>query len=358
MFGEIRSLLQTKPSLQGWEELCHLISEWRGPEDLETLVIPYIMSHLQEWPHVMRRTPLRWKEGLVRGANLPFAGLVKVLDGSSLKLRNEDLLTLAKAPVMQHIEAVDLSHNLFGWRGLKHLLDHAPDATRWRALSFDRTGVGVEGLRLLADSPGLKHLEALSLAHVQTSPEGLLALMQSAHLHALHTLVLSHNGLTERHIEALVDGPRFGQLTTLLLEGNPLGSRGVIRLFHQRRTQHIKVLDLSACGLTAPVADLLAQNRALPSLEVLRLAHNPLVRRSEAFIDVRTLKALRALDLSGQQAEERASVRRLLKEGRFDTLRTLCISARAHDHTLTELAIPQHVELVHELPIPLTMIQA
>ncbi len=356
MFGEIRSLLQDKPSAQGWEELCHVISEWRGPEDLETLVMPYILSHLQEWPHAMRRTPLRWKEGLVRGARLPFGPLVKVLDGAELKLRNEDLLTLARAPVMSHVEAIDLSRNVFGWRGLSHLLTSAPSRERWRALRLAPTAVGVEGLRLIADTPGLSRLEVLSLSNVRTSPEGLHALMNSAHLSALNTLVLAHNDMTERHIEALVDGERFTQLETLVLGHNPLGSRGVIRLFHQRRTQHLEALDLCACGLTTPVAELLSQSRALPRLKRLRLAQNPLVRRVEVFDGARLFRNLEGLDVSGEEGEERASAMRLLEKGVLGGLEVLAISRRAHDARIVQLAVDRGIELVDRLPLPIAML--
>ena len=351
MFGEVRSLLQHKPDAEVWESLCQQLSDWRGPEDLESVVIPYILAHIQEWPHHLRSTPLRWKEGLVRGANLPFARLIKHLDASHMGLRNEDLLTLARAPVMAHVASIDFSHNAIGWRGLSHFLDQTRHLERLRALSFDHTGIGVEGIRLLAQTQSLRDLEALSLRAVQTSPEGIRALMQSPSLKALTKLALSKNGLVERHMAALLDGERFAQLTTLLLDDNPLGSRGVIRLFHQRSTVNLEVLDLSHCNLSAPIATLLAQTRSLPNLHTLRVAHNPLVRHCERFRDAIHLTALRRLDVCGH-GEEYDSLVRLLREHEPPArLEQLAVSRGPRCEDLEELASHHGMSLCHHIEI-------
>lgn len=354
MFGEVRSLLQHKPDAEIWEALCQQLSDWRGPEDLESVVIPYILAHIQEWPHHLRGTPLRWKEGLVRGANLPFARLIKHLDASHMGLRNEDLLTLARAPVMAHVASIDFSHNAIGWRGLSHLLEETRHLERLRALSFDHTGIGVEGIRLIAQTQSLRDLESLSLRAVQTSPEGIRALMQSPSLKSLKKLAISKNGLVERHISALLDGERFAQLRTLLLDDNPLGSRGVIRLFHQRSTVNLEALDLSSCNLSAPIATLLAQTRALPNLRTLRVAHNPLVRHCERFRDASHLSSLRELDVCGHGDEYDSLVTLFRHHAPPPYLERLAISSGPRCEDLEALTQQHGVSLTHRITIDMS----
>ncbi len=355
MFGEIRSIVQNKPSVDVWEDLCQQLSDWSGSEDLNDVVIPYILSHIGSWPYRIRTTPLRWKEGLVRGARLPFAPLVKVLDASHMGLRNEDLHTLAHAPILEHVQAVDLSHNVFGWRGLKNFLEHSKDPTRLRALNLSHTSIGVEGLRLIADTEPLKHLEVLSLSGIQTSPEGLAALTQSPHLHALHTLILSHNNITERYVEALLSGPRFSQITTLALDHNPLGSRGVVRLFHKRSTKNLQALDLSACRLTAPIADLLTQTSSLSKLQTLRVAYNPLVSRAYAFNRDSKLTSLQRLDLQAE-GREHPAVLQLLEQGPPPSLRCLGITKTKKSEQITEIADDYNIKTTHHMGIDLVLL--
>ena len=355
MFGEIRSLLQSAPSPKRWEQLCQHVSEWSERDELEGTIIPYILSHVQEWPHAYRRSPLRWKDGLVRGADLPFGALVKVLDASRMRLHNEDLLTLARAPIMAHVEALDLSRNLFGWRGLMHLLEQSAHVSNLRALDLTHTGVGVEGLRLLAQTPELSQLEVLRLDHVQCSPRGLEALMASEHLKRLHTLTLCHNGLSERHIAALVCGERFTALRALALDGNPLGSRGALRLFRRRLTERLEALSLAECEISTPTAQVLAQARALGALKQLRVSGNPLAYRAEVFASSASLSHLEELDLRAD-GRERHGVEQLLERGAPSALKRLALSSLALSPALRELAQDQCVELTTTMPLDLGLL--
>lgn len=360
LFGEIRSVLQQPPSASRWEELCHYVSEWSGPEDFAEVVLPYILSHLElGWPEWLRRSPLRWREGLARGASLPFMPMVRVLDASRLGLRNEDLLTLARAPMMRSsASALDLSHNPFGWRGLMHVFESAPRLEEVRALSLDHTGVGAEGVRLIAETPALHGLEVLSLAQLDVSPESLRTLAMSQHLSALHTVNLSGNNLSERHIEALTDGACFARWHTLLLHDNPLRSRGAIRLFYRAPLSQLRALDISRCEFAAPVAEMIGQCKDLQGLEVLRMADDPLTRHAEGLGRGGQLTRVHTIDVRGVRGLGLQSLERLLESGALPELRHIALG-RASDTlpaSLLGVASERGITLATSAPISLGLL--
>lgn len=61
-FGELRSLLQRRPSRQVWEQVCDLLErEWLDdPAEAERLFIPYAEDVLARWPDALRALPTRW----------------------------------------------------------------------------------------------------------------------------------------------------------------------------------------------------------------------------------------------------------------------------------------------------------
>lgn len=349
MFGELRSLLQQKPSADAWEQLCHFISEWSA-EGFEHDTLPYVLSHLASWPDELRTTPLRWREGLARGANLPFASIVRVLDARRMSLRNEDMLTMGRAPIMKHILGLDLSDNRIGWRGLNHLLEHAPPH-KLEALALDRTGIGNEGLKLLARSPTLSNLRVLSLSGVHMAPSGLEALMQSEHLDALEALVLDDNNLNDRHLASFASSRNFGNLRALFMANNPLRAHDTIRIFRRTNISGVKVLDLSGCGLTESVATIITTHTGLRQLEVLQLARNPALANLRAFARTRALPNLRCLDAWGDSANQ-AHLTALITSGALPKLSQIAIKG-APSEALTDAANAHGVTLTEQLGLSL-----
>lgn len=343
MFGELRSLLQQKPSPEAWEQLCHFISEWSA-EGFEHDTLPYVQSHLASWPAELRTTPLRWREGLARGANLPFASIVRVLDAQRMNLRNEDMLTMGRAPVMEHLIGLNLSDNKIGWRGLNHLLEHAPP-NKLEALALDRTGIGNEGLKLLARSPTLSNLRVLSLSGVHMAPSGLEALMQSEHLGALEALVLDDNNLNDRHLASFASSRNFGNLRSLFMANNPLRAHDTIRIFRRTNISGVKVLDLSGCTLTESVSTIITTHTGLRGLEILLFARNPALANLRAFARTRALPNLRCLDAWGNGVNP-DHLTELITGGALPKLEQLALkgspsvelanAAQAHGVTLTE----------------------
>ncbi|MEM1347742.1 MAG: hypothetical protein AAGI01_04235, partial [Myxococcota bacterium] len=200
-FGDVRSLLQQAPSPQHWRALCQAVAEWDGPE-FEERVLPYILDGLASWPLRLRRAPMRWLDGLARGARLPWAPMVKVLDLTDFGLRNEDMHTLAHAPALEHLEVLILDGNDIGIKGVRYLSE-SPEVRSLRVLSLQGARVDAEGARAITATPYFASLERLVLRDAQLHTEAVEYLAHTDQLHALRELDLSHNGMRHKAAEVL-----------------------------------------------------------------------------------------------------------------------------------------------------------
>lgn len=352
MFGEVRSVLQRPPSEANWEELCQLVSQdWRRPGFEEDL-LPYILSHLDEWPDSMRTTPLRWRDGLVRGASMPFMGMVRVLDATGMGLKNEDMWTLAKSPVMRHITGLILAGNKIGWRGLNHLFEgeEAP-APHLRSLDLSHTAIGGEGVRMLAATEALPRLESLSLEGLGLSRDAIDVLTSSETLPSLTALSLARNDLAARHLEVLAEGELFERLRVLSLDENNLGAHGGLRLARRAKISHLAGLSLVRCNLPSPIIEAIGRRPRALSCSVLRLSHNPGISALGALISTDALPSLRILEVDGERVH-REDLLAAASSEKLTSLELLAVSAKAIDEDLS-LRARAHDRLVLPAPIPL-----
>lgn len=63
-FGELRSLLQQRPSPRVWELVTGLLWRWPSIQELEHLALPYAHEHFNRWPDALRVVPRTWLEAL------------------------------------------------------------------------------------------------------------------------------------------------------------------------------------------------------------------------------------------------------------------------------------------------------
>lgn len=63
-FGELRSLLQQRPSPRVWELITGLLWRWPSTQELEHLALPYAHEHFNRWPRALRVVPRTWLEAL------------------------------------------------------------------------------------------------------------------------------------------------------------------------------------------------------------------------------------------------------------------------------------------------------
>ena len=351
MFGEVRSILQRQPSESNWEELCQLVSEdWRRPGFEEDL-LPYILSHLDEWPDSMRTTPLRWRDGLVRGASLPFVEMVRVLDTTGMELKNEDMWTLAKSPVMRHITGLILRGNKIGWRGMNHLFEgeEAP-APHLRSLDLSDTAIGGEGVRLLARTDALPKLESLSLEGLHLSGDAIDVLMSSETLVSLVALDLGRNNLTARHLDVMTQGALFERIRVLCLDHNALGAQGGLRLARRASINHLTGLSLVRCNLPSPIVEALGRTPKPLSCQVLRLSHNAGLSALGRLIHSEALPSLRVLEVDGERAHKDDLLAAAGSE-HLENLEFLAVSPRMLDEELSRRAAARG-RLAMPAPVP------
>lgn len=272
-FGDVRSVLQRPPSADTWDDLCHVLSMWRSGQR-EDEILQYTLSHLDRWPSVLRRAPLRWVEGLMRGVSLPFASVVRVLDLSGKHLRNADMQTLSMAPVLEHLDELILDHNDVGIAGIGHL-SQSSMMSRLKVLSLKGLRVRDEGLAWIAAAACFASLQELRLGCTGITKRGIEALASTAMLPALHTLALEGNMLEHESVLILCQSKLMERLESLDLSHNRFGVRGVFAMSHKdSRVGTLKRLRMESCRLLEESAELLSFRVLMPHLQELDLSHN------------------------------------------------------------------------------------
>ena len=309
MFGEIRSLLKRPPSPQGWESLCAHISDL-GFEQVSQ-IMPYVLDHLKEWPDALRVAPLRWRDGLVRGATLPFAPMVRVLDAGAMDLRNEDMLTFSRSTVVPHLRALSLRGNAISWRGLKILVEQGT-LKGLVALNLAGTLPGGQGLELLADhmaSGGLPALEQLSLAHTRLTMPLVLPLLEANTRRTLQALGLAHNGLQDGGMLTWFEAKSLPPMPLIDLAGNPITGRAFLVARRLGWTRGVGWLGVGGLGLSATGVLPLLRGQDWPMLHTLDLSSNPIAPSLQVLVGqgrAGGFSALRVLGLleTGAQVRE------------------------------------------------------
>jgi uncharacterized protein (TIGR02996 family) len=199
---------------------------------------------------------------------------------------------------------LDLHDNVYGARGLEHLIEHAAQLV---ALDVGSAGIGDDGALLLASAP-LTALTRLSLRRSELTARSLGPLARSPKLAALRALDLSCNALGADELAALVDhvpaahgpggGPALRSLVELDLRETGLGDAGVIALARSALATQLVSLELGQNAIGEAGARALADAR-LPALRYLNASGNPLgdagARLKAAFPHARVVARARAV---------------------------------------------------------------
>lgn len=263
-FGDVRSMVQQPANPEAWEALCHALGNWPDARELEDVVLPYVLTHLERWPDAVRTCPERWIDGVIRGARAPVFSVVRALMLGDRRLRDVDMLTLARAPALEHITHLDVGDNPIGMDGLEHLVD-TPHAKGLRTLVLDGLGLGVSGMQMVATSGHLRALEALSWRRGSHGLPSIRALTDSKKLGSVGSLDLSDNeSLDKRALEALSQSAMFEELHTLALDGVPLKMSGLSALVRRADPRRLRRLSLREASLHDAALQMLARS---PNLE-------------------------------------------------------------------------------------------
>lgn len=324
LFSEIRSLLQRAPDAQVWAEVCEYMSHWRERETFEQSALPYALGHLSGWPDELRAVPLRWRDALVRGIDLPWTPIVRALDASRMGLRDADMLALVHAPVLKFVTRLDLTDNRLDARALGKLLD-AVAPGQLHTLHLSGNLLGDDGVRVLASHPALSGLRVLEIGRVGMSDVGLRALLHSVTLPALEVLrvrqerldgaqtaralaearvtpralELVEAGMTPHALEALLEGPLLDSLRALDLSGNELGFRGGALLARSPRVAGLRALRLRRVMLGERALDVLVRSEQVEGIGALDVSHNHLGDEGVRYLGQPTcMPQLRALGVA------------------------------------------------------------
>ena len=190
----------------------------------------------------------------------------------------EQFKSVTQSPVLRFIRELDLSANSIGDEG-PMLLARSPHLARLDALDLGFTDLGDNGLKILADSPAFSELRVLRLNdNPGIGVIGIRALADSIHLTALTDLELSGNGLASTVIQPLLDSNLAGRLTRLLLQGNRLGEEGTIHFVQSLAFKHMAerdgAIDLRNVEMGPNGAKVLAECPALRHVYTLDLEGN------------------------------------------------------------------------------------
>lgn len=258
-FGELRSIVQQRPSAQAWEALCEHLERWPSPE-LEQLALPYTLQYLARWPSAILVAPMRWLNRLTPYAPLTLARTLNILEAP---ISLEQARTLASNPHLRHIELIYLRANQLGDRGLEallggehflgltslsvhlnglraasaHVITECAYVGQLQELSFYGNRLRDQGVRQLVQSP-LHRLKRLELSANEVKDGGAVAISQNSRLGALQTLDLRRNQIGDLGVEALASSPHTSTLWALYLEDNPITSRGERALAESKHLRH------------------------------------------------------------------------------------------------------------------------
>lgn len=305
-FGDLRSILQSseRSPAERWARLTELIETFHGDE-LEEVILPYCLSHLERIPLEVRRVPLRWLELILRSRELPFLPIVAVLDteGRNMRLENIGAEVIAKTPHLDNLRVLALRRQLIHPSGLEHLLA-APWMENLERLHLDENLLGDSGIQSLATSAPWPSLKVLSVRACGIARGGVARLFDSSLMLHLEDLDLSRNELgwgigatmgarlpRARRLERLAlrrgglvsyDAKSLGAtiaqapaLETLEIGENALGDEALADMIAAMNEGSIARLSLEQNGVGAASIRALA---GVPSLRHVTLAENQLPR--------------------------------------------------------------------------------
>jgi uncharacterized protein (TIGR02996 family) len=144
------------------------------------------------------------------------------VEGLTLQVPRAKLRVLLDSPWLRHLTALDLSSNGsngFGDAGAAALAS-SPHLAGLTALNLaGNNAITAAGAKVLASSPHLARLTTLDLGFNDIGDAGAAALASSPHLARLTALNLKANSIGEVGVAALASSPHLARLTTLNLKG-------------------------------------------------------------------------------------------------------------------------------------------
>lgn len=168
----------------------------------------------------------------------PHAANLTTLVLSRDRMNHTEVGRLCRSPYLVGLEALDLSHNVVGGRGLKHL--GGSRMTKLARLDVGDNELTLEDVKAVAEGPRFAGLRSLSLRGNDLGVMAARLLAGAASLANLLELNLSNNRIGDNGAKALAASPHLEGLLSLDVRSNELGKAGVLAL-RERFGKRVKV---------------------------------------------------------------------------------------------------------------------
>lgn len=197
----------------------------------------------------LRRNHLH-DQGCERLAGSPHLSGLRRLNLRDNGVSARGLVPLIESTHLPSLDALDLSENrtYFFYRGSQFL--GSPGLRRIRSLDLRLTGLGDEGMQVLAGSVHLSNLRRLAAPNTTLTDRGVHALIRSPYLNELEELDLSGNYFGAEAARALADWPGARNLRKLWLTNNAIGDDGVRALAHSPHLDALRFVSVSSSSIS------------------------------------------------------------------------------------------------------------
>lgn len=151
----------------------------------------------------------------------------------------------------EHLPSLPLHHTLYPRQRIYDRLHENPfldeDLALLSSLSVSYSGLGIEHIAWLGESPHLSTLRKLDLRYNDLFVRGTLKLCEMHNMPALRELDLSNNRITRRAVQGLMqDNPFMQHMKSLVLSRNNFGREELHALFVEGKNTSLEALDLSS----------------------------------------------------------------------------------------------------------------
>lgn len=219
-FGDLRSLLNTPPTPQSWEQLCIWLEEWESEEHTQR-IHAYITAYLNRWPDQARRVPKRWLQKLTKEKiALPWLSICRTLNLRGFRARemrqyNKTLsdiwLDVLTRPHLEDISILDLGSNGLTCKDLERFLQTST-LEHLKTLELQRNPLTNELSELLMTPHRFEStIETLGLRQTSLEDDA-LRLIPLERWTALRTLDVYGNDLLAHTLGHLQECPQLESL--------------------------------------------------------------------------------------------------------------------------------------------------
>ena len=355
-FGDLRSLLNTSPTPQAWEQLCLWLEDWTSEQQTQR-VHAYISAYLNQWPDRDRRVPKRWIQLLVKGDTpLPWLSICRTLNLRGFRAKeirgyrqalSDVWFDILKRPHLEDISILDVGSNAFTTKDIERML-HDSTLKNVNTLELQRNPLTNDVSELLKTPHRFEStIETLGLRHTSLEDDALRPIPLERWT-ALRALDLYGNDLLAHTLRHLQECPRLESLNVgrngrlswdgalrlpslkhLYIERTPLKNEAFASILEHHT---LTTLHAWGCELDSPRGALAYGESTLSCCHTLNLGMNKVGSLFVEQLCELPLPALNVLNLHGASLKNEDALC-ILNAPWFDGLKELYLGANTLSST-------------------------